>query len=128
MNKCYVKMAAISIAIAIILGALSAHALEKVLPEASLNSFKTGVTYQFYATFGILIIALNQDRFSFNLKAFYTLLTVGMLLFSGSIYILSTKELHGLHLPFLGPITPLGGVAMIAAWLFLALKLFKRSN
>lgn len=128
MNKCFVTAAAFSIAIAISLGALSAHALEKVLSPESLDSFKTAVTYQFYASFGMLMIALNQDKFQFSLKAFFRLLTIGMILFSGSIYLLSTKELHGLSIPFLGPITPIGGLLMIIAWLVLAIQLIKRPN
>ncbi len=125
MNKCMVKTAAILIAVAIILGALGAHALEKVLSPHSLESFKTGVTYQFYAAFGLMMVALNADKFSFSLKNFYRLLLSGVALFSVSIYILTTKELHGMPVKFLGPITPIGGVAMITAWIVLAVGLFK---
>ena len=128
MNKCIVKTAAILIALAIILGALSAHALEKVLTPSSLDSFKTAVTYQFYAAFGVLMVALSEDKFTTKLKSFYRLLLTGTLLFSGSIYMLSTKDLHGLHLPFLGPITPIGGILMIAAWISLAVGLFRQRN
>lgn len=128
MNKCMVKTAAILLAIAIILGALGAHALAKVLNPDALESFKTGVTYQFYATFGLLMIALNAEKFTFDLKNFYRLLIGGMILFSGSIYLLATRELHGMPVKFLGPITPIGGVAMIASWILLAVKLIKQKS
>ena len=128
MNKCMVKTAAILLALAIILGALGAHALEKALSPHYVESFRTGVTYQFYAAFGLLIVALNQDKFSFSLKNFYRLLIGGMIFFSCSIYILATKELHGMPVKFLGPITPIGGVGMIAAWSLLAVKLFKKES
>lgn len=128
MNKCMVKTAAILIAIAIILGALGAHALAKVLNPEALESFKTGVTYQFYATFGLLMIALNAEKFTTDLKNFYRLLIGGMILFSGSIYLLATRELHEMPVKFLGPITPIGGVAMIASWILLAVKLVKQKS
>ncbi|MCJ0741153.1 DUF423 domain-containing protein [Pedobacter montanisoli] len=106
-------------ALAIILGAFGAHALKKVLTEDKLASFETGVKYQLYNALFLLIIGFNAD---FSLKAvqwsFY-LVSTGTLLFSVSIYLLSLAQPLKTNMRFLGPVTPLGGLMMIAGWVCL---------
>ncbi|MFN3916666.1 MAG: DUF423 domain-containing protein [Flavobacteriales bacterium] len=114
-----------SIALAIILGALSTHTLkEKILPN-QLESFKTGVFYHLLQSIALLVLATN-NRFSIYKTEFY-LIASGIILFSGSIYLLSTKELFDLEsiTPILGPITPLGGLLMIFGWILLGFRLLK---
>ena len=110
---------------AIILGALGAHALKGKISLESLESFKTGVLY--HLIMGGLLLSLNYNPTSTTPKLFNTSLFIGTLLFSGSIYALSTRSLWTTEdsLTFLGPVTPLGGLLMILSWVYL---LFKHST
>lgn len=102
--------------LSIVFGAFGAHALKKVLSEDRLSSFEVGVRYQMYAALTLLLIGYNfQFVDSYERWAVYGIL-YGCILFSGSIYLLSFKDLWKVNLRFLGPITPLGGVLMIIGW------------
>ncbi len=108
--------------LSIILGAFGAHALKKVLSEDRLSSFEVGVRYQMYAAITLLIIGFNMEFVSrADNWAVYGLLW-GCVLFSGSIYLLSFKDLWKVNLRFLGPITPIGGLLMIVGWLMILLN------
>lgn len=115
MNKKIIIIAGSLICLAIILGAMAAHGLKNVLSQELLESFEKGVRYQFYAGFSILILSLSADKFSFNLKWFYRLTLLGVLLFSVCIYAycfhLQIPALH--HLVIL---VPFGGISFILAW------------
>lgn len=102
-------------AISVILGALGAHALEKVLSAESLESFNTGVRYQAWHSIALLAISFSPENFPLKKWIMRTWIT-GIILFSGSIYLLSTRALSGMDLSFLGPVTPLGGLLMILGW------------
>lgn len=124
----------ISGAIAVALGALGAHALKNQLPYGlitpdQLNGFDTGVKYQMYHTLAmLLVILLKHHHNSPFLNRAYYLFFAGMVLFSGSLYFLCTRQLLGAEwLRFLGPVTPLGGVCFVAGWLCLAVSAFKKS-
>ena len=110
---------------AIILGASGAHALKDKITAERLQSFEVGVRYQFYNALALLVILLNEDKFSFSLKTFYTLILLGTVCFSFSIYLLSIQELLGVSLRFLGPITPVGGLLMISAWILVFIKVLR---
>ena len=103
----------------VILGAFGAHAFKKILPAEKLESFETGVRYQMYAAFFLLIAGwiLKFDTKSENWISW--LMILGTLLFSVSIYFLSFQEYWGINLKFLGPITPIGGLLMILSWVML---------
>lgn len=125
MNKRIVLIGVVFIVLAIILGAFGAHALKQVLTAEKLTSFETGVRYQMYHGLALLIIGLSANKFNFDLKWFIRLLVSGIVLFSGSIYLLSFQEILGIKLGFLGPITPIGGVLLIAGWILLFIKLLR---
>lgn len=112
------------IMVGIILGAIAAHGLKSAgLPEDKIASFETGVRIQMYTGIGLLALVGIQKYLSFSLKVPVILLWIGVLFFSGSIYFLSTKMLHGIDLGKLFPIiTPIGGVLMIAAWAIILVK------
>lgn len=116
MQNVVIITAALFGGLAIILGAFGAHAFKKILSAEKLESFEVGVRYQMYAALTLLILGFN---FRFELQservAFY-LITLGTILFSVSIYFLSFAEYWKKNLKFLGPITPLGGLIMIAGW------------
>ena len=99
-------------ATAVALGALGAHSLKGVLEPSSLESYKVAVLYQLIHTLALLALASTDYK-----QVTANLWTAGILLFSGSIYALALDELLGMSLSFLGPITPLGGLLLIAGWL-----------
>ncbi len=124
--KKWISTAALLALTAVVLGALGAHALEEKLDPAQLESFKTGVRYQMWHALALLLLPalpLNKGK---NQIAW--LWTLGILLFSGSIYLLSTRLLHGWPVAWLGPVTPVGGLLFMAGWLLLALFAWPRKS
>jgi uncharacterized membrane protein YgdD (TMEM256/DUF423 family) len=108
----------------VILGAFGAHALKKILSEDKLASFEIGVKYQMYTAFFLLILG-NLGDFGTSLVVWsYYLVTIGTILFSFSIYLLSLANYLKRNFRFLGPITPLGGLFMILGWSCLLISLF----
>lgn len=102
--------------LSVILGAYGAHALKKILSVERLESFETGVRYQMYAAFFLLIVGYILKFETTSQKWISILMIVGTMLFSFSIYFLSLQDYLGANLKFLGPITPLGGLFMILSW------------
>lgn len=111
--------------VSVILGAFGAHALKKILSVERLESFETGVRYQMYAAFFLLIIGYVLKFETPAEKWTSILMIAGTLLFSVSIYFLSMQDYLGVNLKFLGPITPLGGLMMILSWGMLILYFAK---
>ncbi|PTM05321.1 MAG: DUF423 domain-containing protein [Bacteroidetes bacterium] len=114
-------------AIAVILGALGAHALKGQLSAESLESFKTGVRYQMWHALALAFLALLPSK-EFGLRWTKTLWIFGIILFSGSIYLLSIAPIFDFNFRFLGPITPLGGIALILGWIVLFFKSLRAPN
>ncbi|WP_433896719.1 DUF423 domain-containing protein [Sphingobacterium mizutaii] len=122
MNQTALISGAVLGILSIVFGAFGAHALKKVLTEERLSSFEVGVRYQMYAAITLLIIGFHLDfNSSIENWAYYGLFW-GCILFSGSIYILSFKDLLKFNMKFIGPITPLGGLLMIVGWLMLLIS------
>ena len=105
--------------LAIILGAFGAHALKKTLSVEQLQSFEVGVRYQMYHALFLLFIGTFAFLGEKERMVIFWLTLSGVLLFSGSIYLLATNGITGLKTKFLGPITPIGGLLMISAWSYL---------
>jgi len=115
-------------ALAVIIGAFGAHGLSSKLPADRLQIFETGVRYHFYHVFALLIVGIlaihsPSGLLTWSGRCFLT----GILLFSGSIYLLATRDLLGIDSwsKFIGPVTPLGGTFFIAGWVLLALHILK---
>ncbi len=122
MNQLALVSGAILGILAIVLGAFGAHAFKKFLSEERLSSFEVGVRYQMYAAITLLIVGYNMNfQNSSDNWAVYGLLS-GCVLFSGSIYLLSFKDVWKINLRFLGPITPIGGLLMIIGWVMILLN------
>lgn len=121
--KNYIIIAGIMGAIAVILGAFGAHGLEGKLSEVQIATYKTGVQYHFYHTFAILAcvcVGLIRPHRLFRSAALS--FTIGIFLFSGSLYLLSCRELIGLSSwKWLGPLTPIGGLGFIIGWVLFTL-------
>ena len=108
--------------IGVLLGAMASHALKSVLPENLLMSFNTGVRYQMYHAITLLAIAPILPYLKDKLVGWiYCLFTLGILFFSGSIYLLSVGPIFSLNMNWLGPITPIGGILLITAWFLIIL-------
>lgn len=107
----------------VVLGAFGAHLLEKSLSEAQLASFETGLRYQFYHVFFLIFLSLIPRIEEKDKNKITLLISVGILLFSGSIYLLNLQDVLGLNLSFLGPVTPIGGSLLIFAWFYTAYKI-----
>ena len=113
---------------AIILGAFGAHALKAVLSEQQLISFETGVRYQVYQALFLLFVG-STNLLSDKAKKISTIfITIGVLFFSFSIYLLATQGLFGINFKFLGPITPVGGLLIMIGWAYTAIKVGKQKN
>ena len=125
MNKKITATAAFLGMVAIILGAFGAHALKKVLTPEQLISFETGVRYQMYQAFFLFFLASQNDILEKTKKTIFTLITLGTLFFSGSIYLLSTTEITGVNFKPIGFITPIGGLLLIIAWGMLGYSILK---
>lgn len=123
MNKTITIWAAVLIMTSIALGAMGAHGLKEVLDDAQINSFLTGVRYQMYMGLSLFVLGLSYDKIQFNLKWITGLLIIGVMFFSVSIYLLSLQEVISVKLSFLGMVTPLGGILMIAGWCLFIYKL-----
>ncbi|MCC8410159.1 DUF423 domain-containing protein [Mucilaginibacter sp. UR6-1] len=122
MNKQIIFTAAVFGAVAVILGAFGAHGLRALIAERQLEVWQTGVQYNFYHVFALLFLS-TFTRFKNKLiAAAYYLFTLGIVFFSGSLYLLSCRDLLGWNwLSVLGPVTPIGGLLFIAGWVCLAL-------
>lgn len=105
--------------LAVILGAMGAHALRDLLSPESLESYQTGVQYQMYHAFFLLFLGLNERTPGRDRQIAFRLALAGVVCFSGSIYALSTSALTGLDFGPIGWVTPLGGLLLIAAWAWL---------
>lgn len=114
---------ALLLAVATILGAWAAHGLESLIDAGSVAIFRTGVEYHFYHALGLLGIGLLIDRCGAGSGLVISgwLLIAGIVLFSGSLYVLAFGVAR-----FLGPVTPLGGVCFIIGWLVLAATIWRQ--
>jgi uncharacterized membrane protein YgdD (TMEM256/DUF423 family) len=125
-QKSTIAVGAFSMAMAVILGALGAHALEQLISPEQLDSFKTGVRYQAWHSLALILLGFSGSKLlnQKSLKILSYLFTAGIVFFSISIYLLSTRDLLGIESwkSILGPITPVGGLLLIAGWLFLGVQ------
>ena len=126
MDRKILLIALIMGAVAILLGAFGAHGLKKMLTLDQLNTFEVGVRYQIYHALFLLFVA-NNSLLSLKQKGIVLyLVVIGVILFSGSIYLLSTASLTVLKTKFIGPLTPVGGLLLIASWLYVFYCVFTK--
>lgn len=114
--------------LAIILGAFGAHLLKKYLTVEELNTFEVGVRYQMYHALFLLFLSTRKGIAEKTLKIIYNLVVAGVLLFSGSIYLLATNNLTVFNFKIIGFATPLGGSLLIIAWAILFVTILKRKS
>jgi uncharacterized membrane protein YgdD (TMEM256/DUF423 family) len=115
--KLFVTLGALAAALGVALGAFGAHALRAKLSPELLAVYRTGVEYHFYHALGLVLVGLAALHLpdSTPLRAAGWMMLAGIVLFSGSLYLLAVTGVRAL-----GAVTPVGGVAFIAAWALLA--------
>lgn len=128
MERKILSVASVLGAVAIILGAFGAHALKKVLSVEQLNTFETGVKYQMYHALLLLFIATTPLLADKAKKGILYLVVVGILFFSGSIYLLATNDLTSFNFRVIGFVTPIGGLLLICSWVWLFVEVNKKAK
>ena len=109
--------------LAVAFGAFGSHGLKSRISPQDLIIFETGVKYQMYHALGLVLMGILGFHFpEKTIQLPFTLMTLGILIFSGSLYILVVGGVR-----WMGAITPIGGIALISSWLLLAYNLFKYS-
>ena len=121
MHKFFLIVGSLLGALSVALGAFGAHSLKRIVSPEAVATFETGVRYQFYHTFALLIIAVLYERFPNKWMVWAgNSFLVGILLFCGSLYLLTLlNATNTIGLRKIGIITPFGGLFFIAGWLFL---------
>ncbi|MFT4093488.1 MAG: DUF423 domain-containing protein [Niabella sp.] len=127
MNKLYLALGGALAGIGVILGAFGAHKLKEIAPD-SVPVFQTGVQYQMYHAFALLIVGILFERFPFKAMNWAGIcFLIGIVLFSGSLYALAALKAGGkVGLGGVGIITPVGGLFFIAGWVAFVLSLLKK--
>jgi uncharacterized membrane protein YgdD (TMEM256/DUF423 family) len=116
--------------LAVIAGAFGSHGLKDVLEPVNMDIFETAVRYQFYHAFALLIIGFGMRRVKENVaKITFTSFIIGIILFCGSLYLLSTSRLWaGTKLRWFGAVAPVGGVSFVIGWAYLCFRGYKPST
>lgn len=114
--------------LAIILGAFGAHLLKKYLSVDQLNTFEVGIRYQMYHALFLLFLSTQKDIAEKTLKTIYNFVVAGVILFSGSIYVLATKDYTLFESKIIVFATPVGGFLLIIAWTLLFFTILKRKS
>lgn len=121
MIKLYLLLGSAFCMLSVVLGAFAAHGLKRHVSEYAIGIFKTASEYQMSHGLALIVVAVMM-RWGINVSAAGWLFTLGIVLFSGSLYLLALTGLK-----WLGPITPIGGVCLIAGWSVLLYKIAKHS-
>ena len=123
--RLFVALGSINAALAVVFGAFGAHALRARISPEMLSVYHTASQYHFYHALGLLLVGVLASQFqndrALQLSGF--LMLAGIVLFSGSLYLLAVTGVT-----WLGAITPLGGVAFIAAWVVLAVAALRATG
>lgn len=129
MHKKYLAAGAVFGGLAVALGAFGAHGLEKLTIDAKiLQGFQTGVQYQMFHALALLVVALLYEKMQERwIQLAANCFITGILLFSGSLYLLSFLQIQeSSAVRVVGPLTPVGGVFLILGWLLLLMSAVKR--
>ncbi|WP_270088324.1 DUF423 domain-containing protein [Sphingobacterium sp. SYP-B4668] len=129
MNKQIILTASFLGLTAVILGAFGAHGLEGKISDDLIGTWETANQYHFYHTFALLFLATFSRAKNTSIRVAFFAFVIGILLFSGSLYILSVREVTGFgNVSILGPITPLGGVCFMIGWVGLFIAALKNRS
>jgi uncharacterized membrane protein YgdD (TMEM256/DUF423 family) len=127
MQRAFLIIAALAGLTAVILGAFGAHSLRNVLTIEQLNIWEKGVQYQIYHALALFICSIYlRKEYSVSVRNAAICFIMGILCFSGSLYLLATRELTGLPVLIIGPVTPIGGFFFIAGWGLVLIQAMKK--
>ncbi|HVG13183.1 MAG TPA: DUF423 domain-containing protein [Flavisolibacter sp.] len=128
MHKSFLLTGAILAGLGVVLGAFGAHGLKKLVGPETVSTFQTGVQYQMYHAFGLLLIAILFQQFHNTLLQWAGVFFIGgIVLFSGSLYLLSLLKAKGtVGISGIGILTPIGGLLFITGWILLVLAVLKK--
>ena len=128
MAKIFLILGSLLGGLGVALGAFGAHGLKKIVSAESVATFQTGVQYQMYHAFALLIVGLLAERMTnsfFHYSGF--LFLVGIVFFSGSLFLaVSLEAMHKMVPLFVRLITPVGGLFFIAGWILLLLGIIRK--
>jgi uncharacterized membrane protein YgdD (TMEM256/DUF423 family) len=128
MHRTFLILASILGALSVILGAFGAHALKKMVSAEAVATFETGVRYQFYHIFALFVVAILYEKFPNRWMVWSgDCFLLGILLFSGSLYVLTALDAtQNVGLRKIGIITPIGGLFFVAGWILMIAGFFRR--
>ena len=128
MHKLYLGLGAFLAGLGVILGAFGAHGLKQLVGPETVNTYQTGVQYQMYHAFALMLVGILYERMPNNLMNWSGILFLtGIVLFSGSLYLLaSLKAMNKVGVSGIGIITPIGGVFFVVAWLLLVIAILRK--
>ncbi len=130
MHKGFLKTAALIGALSVIFGAFAAHSLKESISDYAVSIFETGVRYQFYHVFALMVSGILYKDFKNKFIRWSGILfIIGIILFSGSLYMLTyIKAAVKPGYDWIGAITPIGGLCFILGWVFLFIGAFRKIN
>ena len=129
MGNKWIAVGSFLAAIAVIAGALGAHALRGQIADRLLDSYQTGVLYHTIHALALVAVGILSSLYSgISFRPVFWLFFLGIFFFSGSIYLLSTREIAGWNPSFLGPVTPVGGLLFMAGWIVLGVKMLRHKS
>jgi uncharacterized membrane protein YgdD (TMEM256/DUF423 family) len=119
--KTFLILGSLSSFLAVALGAFAAHSLKEKLPPDMLAVFEVGVRYHLYHSLALFVVAWISSQFpGTNIPVAGWFFVAGMILFSGSLYLMSVTGMK-----WLGMITPLGGLCFLGGWVWIAYGVWK---
>ena len=125
MNRGILLTASVFGALAVVVGAFGAHGLKSLIEPDGLEIWAKGVAYQFYHTFALLFLVQMKPGRLVTLASWF--FSIGIVFFSGSLYLLATRGLTGLSfVNYIGPVTPVGGLSMILGWVMVFISALKK--
>lgn len=128
MHKVYLIIGTVLAGLSVVLGAFGAHGLKQVVPPETVATYQTGVQYQMYHAFALIVVGMLYERFPNNFVNLAGMFFIaGIVLFSGSLYLLvSLKAMNRVGLSGVGIITPIGGLLFITGWILLLVGILRK--
>lgn len=129
MQKGFLIAASVAGLTAVVFGAFGAHSLKPHLLPEQITVWQTGVQYQIYHALALFMCALFlKKEYSVQVRNAAWCFILGISLFSGSLYLLATRNLTQIPAIILGPLTPIGGFFFIAGWGFIFMQAVKKEE
>ncbi len=129
MRKNFLRLGALLCAVSVLFGAFGAHGLKEIISADQLAIFETAVRYQFIHAIALLIVGiLLYFRKTSWMPIAGWLFFGGIVCFSGSLYLLSIREIIDIPASLIGPITPIGGLLFVAGWITLLASTYQTNE